>query len=61
MNTPVTDTAHLSPECAVAQRPGYEHLHGDCRQDDIPLPGAVGVLLQTRCPCDCHSPKARKP
>ncbi|MET7900476.1 hypothetical protein ABZS86_03015 [Streptomyces sp. NPDC005355] len=44
------DTLLLSPECAVAARPGYEDLHLECRQiDDVPLPGATGVLLIHRC------------
>ena len=63
--TPIVDAVDLSPECALAQRPEYRSLHADCRQEDIPLPGAMGVLLQKRCPCQCHpadrSPKARKP
>jgi hypothetical protein len=46
----------LSAECTLAQRDGYEGLHLDCRQTkDIPLPGAVGVVLQRRCGCTCHS------
>lgn len=65
MTAVTTDTDHLSPECAVAQRPEYKHLHADCRQDDIALPGATGVLLQKRCPCSCHPSgrprKTRKP
>lgn len=62
---PSTDVDRLSPECALAQQVGYGSLHADCRQDDIPLPGATGVLLQARCLCTCHSvnhrPKVRKP
>lgn len=54
MSTPV-DTESLSAECALAQRPEYESLHGDCRQTkDIPLPHARGVLLVRRCGCGCH-------
>jgi hypothetical protein len=45
----------LSAECAVAQRPGYGDLHDECRQtEDIPLPGATGILLVRRCGCSCH-------
>lgn len=60
MTASTTDTDHLSPECAVAQRPEYKDLHDDCRQDDIPLSGATGVLLQARCRCTCH-PANRRP
>ncbi|MDX2626494.1 hypothetical protein PV381_07945 [Streptomyces scabiei] len=50
-----TTDDYLSAECAVAKRPEYKHLHGDCRRtEDVPLPGSVGVLLMRRCPCWCH-------
>ncbi|MBX9394880.1 hypothetical protein K4749_15040 [Streptomyces sp. TRM72054] len=40
----------------LAQRPAYEGLHSHCRQtEDIPLPGATGILLQPRCGCACHA------
>ncbi|UUU22283.1 hypothetical protein [Streptomyces sp. DSM 40750] len=49
------DPEWRSAECAVAVRPGFEYLHGQCRQTaDVPLPGTVGVLLMHRCPCSCH-------
>jgi hypothetical protein len=52
----VTDTSTMSAECAVAQRPGYEDLHRECRQtQDVSLPGATGVLLVRRCTCTCHT------
>ncbi len=45
----------LSAECKVGARPGYQSLHGDCRQTkDIPLPHGRGILLQRRCACTCH-------
>lgn len=53
--TPETEAASLSAECALAQRPAYRGLHGDCRQTrDIPLPHARGLLLQRHCGCTCH-------
>ncbi|WP_327700474.1 hypothetical protein [Streptomyces sp. NBC_00459] len=56
MATPPTADRSPSPECALAENPGYEHLHTSCRQTtDIPLPHAVGILLQPRCGCTCHS------
>lgn len=62
MSAPTASIGDLSPECELARRAEYDSLHADCRQDDIPLPGAMGVLLQRRCPCQCHpSPKVRKP
>lgn len=55
MTAPTADTAPLSPECVLAQRPGYQGAHDDCRQTtDIPLPHASGILLQRRCGCSCH-------
>ncbi|MBC9728036.1 hypothetical protein [Streptomyces sp. TRM68367] len=55
MSAPATDTASLSPECAVALRPGYEDLHTECRQtEDVPLPYVTGLLLVRRCTCLCH-------
>ncbi|WP_230885442.1 hypothetical protein [Streptomyces spinoverrucosus] len=52
---PLPDTAALSAECTLAKRPGYQDLHGECRQTrDIPLPHATRVLLQRRCGCACH-------
>jgi hypothetical protein len=51
----VNDTQNLSAECAVARTPGYEDLHGQCRQTrDIPLPHSTGVVLVPRCHCTCH-------
>ncbi|MDX3520663.1 hypothetical protein [Streptomyces scabiei] len=61
MSAPTASIGDLSPECALARRAGYDSLHDDCRQTDIPLPGAVGLLLQARCPCACHPPEVRKP
>lgn len=50
------ETPSLSAECTVAKRPGYRSLHADCRQtEDMPLPGATGVLLVPRCGCVCHT------
>ncbi|MGW1270049.1 hypothetical protein [Streptomyces sp. NPDC002491] len=47
----------LSPECALASRPGYEDVHGACRQlSDVPLPYGGGQLLLRRCDCTCHRP-----
>ncbi|MEV0483326.1 hypothetical protein AB0I69_22310 [Streptomyces sp. NPDC050508] len=44
-----------SAECALAKRPGYEDLHGDCRETrDVFLPGSAGILLTPRCDCECH-------
>ncbi|MER6413534.1 hypothetical protein [Streptomyces humidus] len=44
-------------ECALAGRPGHEDPHRRCRQtSDVPLPGATGLLLMSRCPCSCHAP-----
>ena len=54
MSAPAVDPDTMSPECAVAQLPGYEDLHGQCRQDDVPLPGGGGILLVRRCTCACH-------
>lgn len=55
MSAADTETASLSPECAVALRPGYEDLHVECRQtEDVPLPFATGSLLVRRCTCLCH-------
>lgn len=46
----------LSPECTVAQQPDYASMHDRCRRtEDIPLPGAIGVVLMPRCCCACHS------
>ncbi|GAA4806045.1 hypothetical protein GCM10023220_39850 [Streptomyces ziwulingensis] len=47
--------AGLSAECGLARTPGYEDLHGDCRQlADVSMPGAAAVLLLPRCRCACH-------
>lgn len=55
MSTRASETETLSAECAVAQRHGYEDLHGDCRQThDIPLPHSHGIVLVPRCECSCH-------
>jgi hypothetical protein len=49
-----------SPECTLAARPGYQDLHIHCRQTrDLPLPFAVGILLQSRCGCSCHPYNSR--
>ena len=50
-------TRTLSAECTVAQRAGYEDLHGACRQlRDVPLPHSTSLLLVRRCDCGCHRP-----
>jgi len=55
MSTPTTDEVTLSAECTLAQQPGYEDLHGECRQiTDVPLPHSNGLLLIRRCGCGCH-------
>ncbi|MFI5684685.1 hypothetical protein [Streptomyces sp. NPDC051636] len=55
MSATDTETASLSPECAVAARPGYEDLHTQCRRtEDVPLPHVTGLLLVHRCTCLCH-------
>ncbi|MEU3050299.1 hypothetical protein ABZ705_27970 [Streptomyces sp. NPDC006984] len=57
-----TQGAALSPECAVAARPGYEDLHGQCRRTgDVPLPHATGLLLVHRCTCPCHGRDRERP
>ncbi|WP_435608458.1 hypothetical protein [Streptomyces sp. C10-9-1] len=57
-----TQGAALSPECAVAARPGYEDLHGQCRRTgDVPLPHATGLLLVHRCTCPCHGGDRERP
>ncbi|MGW0824685.1 hypothetical protein [Streptomyces sp. NPDC002845] len=49
------DRPPLSAWCAVAEQPGYENLHADCRQTrDVPLPHYPSILLQRRCGCACH-------
>lgn len=49
------NTDRMSAECAVAQTPGYEDLHDDCRQaHDLLLPGSTRIVLQARCYCTCH-------
>lgn len=53
--TTAPDTDTMSAECALAQRPGYEDLHRECRRtEDVPLPHSVGILLVRRCGCPCH-------
>ncbi|MEN8649937.1 hypothetical protein ABCR94_04595 [Streptomyces sp. 21So2-11] len=55
MSDPTTETASLSPECAVALRLDYEYLHAECGQaEDVPLPWGAGLLLVHRCTCLCH-------
>ncbi|GGN30428.1 hypothetical protein [Streptomyces fuscichromogenes] len=55
MSAPTEDTSTMSPECALAHRPGYSKLHQDCRQTrDIPLPQSRGILLVPRCTCSHH-------
>jgi hypothetical protein len=55
VSAPAVDTDAMSAECAVAQRPGYEGLHDECRQTkDVPLPHGGGILLIRRCACTCH-------
>jgi hypothetical protein len=50
-----TETAPLSAECTLGQRPGYRDVHRECRQTkDVPLPHAIGILLVRRCGCTCH-------
>lgn len=52
----------MSPECRLAQRPGYEDLHRECRQTkDLPLPYGGGILLVHRCTCPHHSYNRRPP
>lgn len=56
--------AVMSPECRLAQRPGYEDLHHECRQtEDVPLPYGSGILLVRRCACSHHdyAPAPRAP
>ncbi len=60
MNAP--DTGALSAACAVAQRPGYEDVHRECRMtEDVPLPHATGIVLAHRCTCSCHGHDRRGP
>jgi hypothetical protein len=55
MGAPVTEDETKSAECTVAMRPGYQSLHGECRQTkDVPLPHSTGILLVKRCTCSCH-------
>ncbi len=55
-----TDQSPASPECTLATRPGYHDLHAHCRQtSSIPLPHAIGILLQSRCGCSCHKEDGR--
>jgi hypothetical protein len=55
MSASTVDTSTMSPECALAQRPGYEDLHDECRQTtDVPLPHGHGLLLVPRCTCPHH-------
>lgn len=55
MTAPTVDTSTMSPECALAQQPGYDDLHDECRQtQDVPLPHSRGVLLVPRCTCPHH-------
>ncbi|XIE78631.1 hypothetical protein AB6O49_11925 [Streptomyces sp. SBR177] len=52
----------MSPECKLAQRPGYEDLHHECRQTkDVPLPYGAGILLVRRCTCPHHTHNRRPP
>ena len=52
-----TDASALSAECALAGRPGYEDVHGACRQlRDVLPPHSPGLLLVRRCGCGCHRP-----
>lgn len=56
------DLMDMSPECAVGTKRGYGYLHDQCRQtEDIPLPGASGILLQARCKCIHHRYTGRVP
>lgn len=49
------DTSTMSAECAVAQRPEFKGMHRDCRRTrDIPLPGAIDIVLVPRRTCACH-------
>jgi hypothetical protein len=51
------NTREVSPECALARRPGYEDVHTECRAlQDVPLPHSRGLLLARSCGCDCHRP-----
>lgn len=55
MQSQTADPPTLSAECAVAQRPEYRDLHGQCRQtEDVPLIHGGGILLTRRCGCSCH-------
>lgn len=56
------DTSSLSAECALAQRPEYQGLHGECRQtEDVHLPHSTGLLLVRRCTCSCHGVEGAGP
>ncbi|MET9386983.1 hypothetical protein ABZY09_39700 [Streptomyces sp. NPDC002928] len=56
MSKTAVDTATMSAECALAQRPGYTDLHQACRQtEDVPLPHGDGILLVRRCTCSHHA------
>ncbi|MEU2930579.1 hypothetical protein ABZ636_36960 [Streptomyces sp. NPDC007251] len=58
---PTTDTTNLSVECLLGREPGYEDVHGECRQtNDVPLPYGRGILLARRCCCTCHR-QAKEP
>lgn len=49
-------TPSASAECTLAEQPGYEDMHNACREtQDVPLPGATGILLAPRCGCNCHT------
>lgn len=52
------EAGELSPECALAHRPGYADVHLACRRlRDIPLPHGGGLLLVHRCACHHPSPE----
>ncbi|WP_330336825.1 hypothetical protein [Streptomyces sp. NBC_00557] len=53
--TTTEQATDLSVECTLAWQPGYEMVHGQCRQtEDVPLPFGRGILLVGRCRCTCH-------
>lgn len=59
MTAQAANTDTMSAECALAQRPEYEDLHGQCRRTrDIPLPHSNGLILVPRCTCACHPGRA---
>jgi hypothetical protein len=56
-------TVPLSAECDMAEDRSLPELHRYCRSaNDVPLPGAHGVLLAAAsCCCSCHGGAAATP